>query len=159
MNIRNVISKIKEYQKSDAQSYTVREMVSDLVTKFIEERTETFNNKPHIKELENSLEWEQRNEFHNRLKRFKKSLVGILAQAVHHEDNCFEIYWCTEFNAVTVEEEPIENINGDLISSSARDDYYFTCVECDELHHNDNRFSFYESDDSYCEHCHDNNGT
>ena len=74
MNIRNVISKIKEYQKSDATSYTIREMVSDLVGTFIAVRSETFNNKPHIKELENSLEWDQRTEFDKRLKRFKKSL-------------------------------------------------------------------------------------
>jgi len=159
MNIRNVISKIKEYQKSDAQSYTVREMVSDLVTKFIEERTETFKNKPHIKELENSLEFEERTTFARKVQNFKNSLVKILAQAVNHEDNCFEIYWCTEFNAVTIEEEIITTIDGDLISSEARDDHYFTCVECDELHHNDNRFSYYESDDFYCETCHDNNGT
>ena len=161
MNIRNVISKIKEYQKSDASSYTVREMVSDLVTKFIEERTETFKNKPHLKEQEYSLEIQDRNLFRFKLKRFQKSLIKIIDQAVNHEDidNCFEIYFCEELGRVTIEEEIISTIDGDYISSEARDDHYFTCVECDELHHNDNRFSFYESEDYYCETCHDNNGS
>ena len=156
MNIRNVIERLRKvYLDEHSEDYTKCELMENIL-------------RSYQTDYALRLDAKFRNGFfgeHLSRTRIAKDKFRAIADLVSHKiegllDNPnINIFVCDEENQFYVSDYFLTTNDNRTISQDAYENDYFTCDDCSEIFHNDERRSYYESDSDYlCTDCLNSNG-
>ena len=157
MNIRNVIERLRKvYLDEHSEDYTKCELMENILrgyqNKFALRLNAKFENNFFDYSIHNSS-------------RITKNKLKAIADLVNHkiegllDNGTINVFVCDEENQFYVSDYFLTTNDNRTISQDAYENDYFTCVDCDEIFHNDESRTFYEDEsDLYCGDCICNNG-
>jgi len=151
MNIRNVIERLRKvYQDEHTEDFTKCELMENILRGYQRKIEDRLNIKFQNGFFDYSI--------HNTRTIIKKRINALAdifnsrIEGLLNNPN-INLFVCYEENQFYVADYFLTITDNRTISQDAYDNDYFTCDECENVFHNDERRTYYESDNDYL--CHD----
>jgi hypothetical protein len=151
MNIRNVVERLRKvYQDEHTEDFTKCELMENILRGYQRKIEDRLNIKFQNGFFDYSI--------HNTRTIIKKrinAIADILNNRIEGllDNPNINLFVCYEENQFYVADYFLTTTDNKTISQEAYENDYFTCDECEHVFHNDERRTYYESDNDYL--CHD----
>jgi len=157
MNIRNVIERLRKvYLDEHSEDYTKCELMENILRGYQNKFALRLNAKFENNFFDYSL---------NNSSRIAKNKFKAIADLVNHkiegllDNENINVFVCDEENQFYVSDYFLTTNDNRTISQDAYENDYFTCDDCENVFHNDERRTYYENENDYlCHDCLSSNG-